>query len=175
MAEQTRSRWPLLVLALVFLLPFITAVVLRFGGWQPEQTRNLGELLQPPLPMTAAAVSASDGSAIDFVNLDHRWALLVLPASQCTGCDQAYQLLRNVRASLGRHQDRLDLYLLGDGDGVEGFQRLRIAASAPPELTRAPEQGVAAWLVDPHGFLALRYPGGFDARHLRRDLSRLIK
>ena len=35
--------------------------------------------------------------------------------------------------------------------------------------------GDAAWLVDPNGFVVLRYAPGFDPGDLRSDLARLLK
>ena len=35
--------------------------------------------------------------------------------------------------------------------------------------------GDAAWLVDPNGFVVLRYAPGFDPGDLRTDLARLLK
>jgi len=34
---------------------------------------------------------------------------------------------------------------------------------------------VAVAIADPHGFLVLRYPVGYDANRLRKDLARVIK
>ena len=33
----------------------------------------------------------------------------------------------------------------------------------------------SAWLIDPAGFVALRYPPGFDVAHLREDVARMLK
>ena len=37
------------------------------------------------------------------------------------------------------------------------------------------ERGVAVVLVDPSGYMALRYPEGFDPSGLRKDLGKLVK
>ena len=42
-------------------------------------------------------------------------------------------------------------------------------------LARWEEPGDAAWLVDPNGFVVLRYAPGFDPGDLRSDLARLLK
>ena len=39
----------------------------------------------------------------------------------------------------------------------------------------ATRDDVAAVLVDPHGFLILSYPAGYDGNLLKKDLARLIK
>jgi len=36
-------------------------------------------------------------------------------------------------------------------------------------------RGPVAYLVDPNGFVVLRYPPGFDPGGLRTDLARLLK
>ena len=57
----------------------------------------------------------------------------------------------------------------------EGFAALRLSGELPPPLQTPVGQDVEVWLVDPHGYLVLHYPAGFDPNGLRRDLSRLIK
>ena len=77
MKTQGRPRLTLLLIAVAFLTPFLIAVVLRFGGWQPTQTRNFGELLQPPLAMHGVEARRVDsGAAWTFENTEHQWTLL---------------------------------------------------------------------------------------------------
>lgn len=177
MSETSRSRWPLLLVAGVFLLPFVLAVILRFGGWQPTQTRNFGTLLDPPLSMQAVRAERADGSTWSFENQDHHWSLLLRRPPDCgADCTAQLALLPNVRTSMGRHQGRITLFDLVDEAQVPtaGFEALHLRA-APPEPLRAAPSGVEVWLVDPHGYLVLHYPAGFEARELRLDLGRLIK
>ena len=35
--------------------------------------------------------------------------------------------------------------------------------------------GIPVYVVDPNGFVVLRYAPGFDPSHLRQDMSRLLK
>jgi len=48
--------------------------------------------------------------------------------------------------------------------------RARLAAG-----TAAEPGDDAVWLVDPNGFVVLRYAAGFDPGDLRTDLARLLK
>jgi hypothetical protein len=50
-----------------------------------------------------------------------------------------------------------------------------MGGEVPQLLAERPRSGVQVWLVDPHGFLVLRYREGFDPSGLRKDLSRLIR
>lgn len=176
MNASRRSKLTLLLVAVAFLTPFLLAVVLRFGGWQPGNTRNIGELLQPPLPMESVTARRLDtGEDWTFVNTDYEWTLLAqLPERCAETCQQTLAVLPNVRTSMARHAGRLHPFVLGS-HGAAPFPELTLAGSLPAPLLERPAEGVQVWLVDPHGFLVLRYVEGFDPSGLRKDLSRLIK
>jgi hypothetical protein len=38
-----------------------------------------------------------------------------------------------------------------------------------------PRDGVPVYVIDPNGFVILRYPPGFDPSGLRADLAKLLK
>ena len=79
MTPQQRSRLALIFIVLLFGTPFVTAVVLRFGGWQPGQTRNYGTLVQPPQDWSAMPLKTVDGAAYPWDPEARRWHLLLLP------------------------------------------------------------------------------------------------
>lgn len=56
------------------------------------------------------------------------------------------------------------------------FVPLHLAGELPAPL-RAPGPGELPelWLVDPHGYLVMHYPAGFDPSGLRKDLARLVR
>jgi hypothetical protein len=167
----------LLLVALVFLLPFVLAVILRFGGWQPTQTRNFGKLLDPPQSMQAVRAERADGSAWVFENQDHHWTLLLRRPAHCdAACVAAIAPLPNVRASMGRHQGRMSMFewVAPGASPAAGFDALALQGSLPDALQAEPA-GAEVWMIDPHGYLVLHYPAGFEARELRLDLGRLIK
>lgn len=176
MTAKRRSRLTLLLVAAVFLVPFLVAALLRFGGWQPGNTRNVGELLQPPLPMSAVnAMRADSGQAWVFENTDYEWTLIAqLPEACGEGCRSTLAVLPNVRTALARHATRLHPFVIG-ADQAAPFPALELSGALPEPLIARPARGVQVWLVDPHGFLVMRYAEGFDPNGLRRDLSRLIK
>ncbi len=49
--------------------------------------------------------------------------------------------------------------------------------AALPRVDGAPGErvGVPVYVVDPNGFVILRYAPGFDPGHLRQDMARLLK
>jgi len=172
---MSKPQRTLLLLAALFFAPFLLALALRFGGWQPGSTRNYGELLSPPLPMHDVRASRDDGGAWTWVNTEHQWTLLVRVPQSCDDeCARQLDIIPNVRVSLGRHAGRLHVFRL-DGTTGEALPRLQLSGSLPAPLLTPPPSAVEAFLVDPHGFLVLRYAPGFDPSGLRRDLSRLIR
>lgn len=173
MTASTRSQRQLLLIAVLFLTPFIAAVVMRFGGWEPPRTRNHGELLAPPLSMEAVTASRADGSRWVWENVDRQWSLLLQLPGECdASCREAAGLLANVRQALGRHAEKLHMFEI-DASGI--LPALALNGVLPAPLTEAPAAGPQVWLVDPHGYLVMRYREGYDPSGLRRDLSRLVK
>jgi hypothetical protein len=57
-----------------------------------------------------------------------------------------------------------------------GVRVLADDAAWPARLPRVDEpRGTPVYVVDPNGFVVLRYAPGFDVGDLRTDLSRLLK
>ena len=174
MSESKRSRWTLVLVFVAFMLPFLAAVVMRFGGWEPQRTRNFGQLLEPPISMQEATASSANGPW-EFVNQEHEWSLLVRSAADCTAdCQATLEVLPNVRRALGRHAGRLHMFRLTESSESADLPSLQLSA-APALLQTLPTQGAEVWLVDPHGYLVMHYAAGFDPSGLRKDLSRLIR
>jgi len=174
---RARNRLVLVLIAVLFLLPFGAAVVLRFGGWQPPQTRNHGDLLSPPIDMDGVQGLREDGSAWAWQNTEQQWTLLVRAPRPCAEpCRTALQPLPNVREALGRHAGRLHMFRT-DADATDSpLPLLQLDGELPaPLLAGLSGELPDVWLVDPHGYLVMHYPPGFDAGGLRRDLSRLLR
>jgi hypothetical protein len=168
------------LIVVLFMLPFLAAVVLRFGGWQPPQTRNHGDLLQPPLSMEPVTATTVDGTSWVWENIDRQWSLLVQLPQRCAApCEEQLAVLPNVQLALGRHAPKLHMYRIDDGDAAPSgttLPPLRLSGPRPAPLRDAqPATMPELWLVDPHGYLVMHYPAGFDPSGLRRDLARLVR
>ena len=60
-------------------------------------------------------------------------------------------------------------------EAMKPVERARDADEKLATYRPAKDDDVAALLVDPHGFLILSYPAGYDGNLLKKDLARLIK
>lgn len=181
MNRQTRSRLILLLLAALFAAPLVAAIVLHARGWEPERTRNHGELLRPPLDLRDLALRRADGSRYDWEPRARRWRIVVVPPVDCArACVELVAGLDKVWQLQGRRADRLDvLWFAPLPAGATPFRRLvemkpdtALEAALP---AHAATDSPAAWLVDPSGFLVMRYAPGFDVAHLREDVTLMLK
>jgi hypothetical protein len=180
-AQRNRNRFMLIALFALFFGAFGLAGVLRFSGWRPEGLRNHGELLQPPADLRRIVPRLADGSDYAWQPEQRRWRIVVAAPRGCgTGCVELSRQLDVVWKLFGRDAGRVDLLWIGTPpEGlVRGpeFRELRPDRAMLAGLPRADDpKGVPVYVVDPNGFVVLRYAPGFDPAHLRQDMSRLLK
>ena len=178
--DAVRGRRQLLLIAAAFAAPLLIAMLLRGLGWEPVASRNHGTLVQPPFDISELAITRQDGSAYQWQPLEARFHLLVRQDGACdAGCAQLADMLHRVWAAQGRQAERLDVLWLGGAPPEPTRFRhwVGLQPSAALEAVLA-EHGVAdagLLMVDPNGFVMMRYEEGFDPSGLRLDIKRLIK
>ena len=105
--KQPRSKLLIpVLLALLFIGPFVTAIVMYYYGgdnWRPRGSVAHGALIEPPPSLGNEPVLLPDGTRTAFVG---KWSLLYTGSGNCTsGCQQALWQLRQVRQALeDRHR-----------------------------------------------------------------------
>jgi cytochrome oxidase Cu insertion factor (SCO1/SenC/PrrC family) len=179
--NRNRNRWMLVAIFAIFFGGFALAGLLRFSGWRPAGMKNHGELLQPPADLRRLEARLADGSGYPWDPAQRRWRILVAPPADCgRPCVTLAAELDLVWQLFGRHA--ADVHLLWVGVPPAGikrgpeFRELRDDAALRAGLPRlADPKGVPVYVVDPNGFVVLRYAPGFDPSHLRQDMSRLLK
>lgn len=178
--SKTRSRLTLVLIAIMFLSPFILAWAMFFGGWKSEATRNYGELLQPPIELAKQPLQRADGSRFAWQPERHAFRFLVAPGQDCAqACATTLDTLHRLWLGQGRKADRVEVLWFGalpPGPRFRGLVEMR----ADPALTALLPQAASAdalpvYLVDPNGFLVLHYRPGFDPAKVRKDLGKLVK
>ena len=189
--QTRRNRWMLLAIVGLFFGSLLVAGVLRFSGWRPAGTLAHGELLQPPGDLRALSPSLSDGGTYRWDPGARLWRIAIVPPAGCTqACVRVARQVGTVWRLLGQDSDRVHVLWIGNPPpdvargGVmrvlqdtpalrAGFPRPQPVASAPGDGVQA--YGVWVYLVDPNGFVVMRYRPGFDPGGLRTDLSKLLK
>jgi hypothetical protein len=181
--KRKRSRLMLVLLAVLFAAPVVAAIVLHAIGWEPTKTRNHGTLLQPPPDLRAMQLQRADGTRYEWEPQARRWRIAVVPPALCDRvCVDLVSSLDKVWQLQGRRADRLDVLWFGElpADAV-AFRRLvpmkpdaAFVASLPDADADARGQP-PLYLIDPSGFLAMRYAPGADVAGVREDVARLLK
>ncbi len=183
--DRRRNRALLLAIVAIFLGSAVVAGALRFSGWRPAGMKNHGELLQPPPDLRALSPRLAEGGTYAWEPAARRWRILLAPPSGCTAtCVALSRDLDVVWQLFGRNADHVDILWVGaPPPGVVRDAAFRELAPDPalrarlPRVDGAPGEpaGVPVYVVDPNGFVILRFAPGFDAGHLRQDMARLLK
>lgn len=189
-----KSRVLLVVVIVAFTLPFVLAWALNFGPWQwrPEASRNRGELVQPPPQIVTPAVADLDGNVVAMEALAGHWGLMYAGTSPCTEhCRSRLVAMRQTWLALGKDARRVQRWYMVTDDTVPevklraehpGLRVVRPEDSGDGSLVWALEEAAAGvpdadtiFLVDPRGFVILRYDRQIEASDMLKDLKRLLK
>ena len=178
--QRNPGRRVLLALALLFLGTFILAGVLRFADIHPAASKQKGELLDPYADLRDLAPRLAAGGTYAWNPEARTWRILVPAPTRCDAkCTQLAAGLDKVRALAGRDMPRVDILWLGAHPANlpdSGVRVLADDAALRARLPRADDpHGTPIYVLDPNGFVVLRYAPGFDLGDLRTDLSRLLK
>ena len=196
MKSRLSPRLALVIITLIFILPLAAAWLMYSGviELQPVSTKNLGQLVQPPVPVDRELLTAVAGSPHPAGELDQHWGIVHdLPAVCADECLQAVTALRQVHRAAGRNQSRLRIVIvMPETRSAELEQNLRaiypafILAADPGGQFGAALQQIAAglspgsngkgntYLLDPLGNIMMFYEAGSDPNNLKKDLKRLL-
>jgi len=188
-AERRSSRRNFLLLASLFFVPFVAAVWLYYySAWRPSLAAH-GELIDPPRPLPAIALTLPDGGTASPEVLRGSWSLVYLGEKSCAeACTKALAELARVRLALDKDATRVQRVLLHAGDCcAPGFpgpddQDLLVLGATGAEgeaylalFPRAPYGTPSIYVVDPLGNLMMRHSAAASAAGLLKDLERLLR
>ena len=181
---RRRNRNMLVALFVLFFGGMLVAGLLRFSGWRPEGIRNKGEMLQPYGDLRGYTPTLANGGAYGWKDEPRIWRIVAMPrdcdTTRATECTRLLADFDKVWRLMTKDADRVHVLWAGampPGAKVPDEVRLvRADDGLRAGLARWEDaSGDAAWLVDPNGFVVLRYAPGFDPGDLRSDLARLLK
>lgn len=179
--QQKRNRFALIAIFAIFFGVFALAGILRFTGWRPAGMKNNGELLQPPADLRKFTPQLASGGDYSWDPVQRMWRIVVAPPLACgQPCVALSAQLDTVWQLFGRDADHVHVLWLGEPPTAakRGWE-LRVLKDDPSLRAALPRSddpaGVPVYVVDPNGFVVLRYAPGFDPAHLRQDMSRLLK
>jgi hypothetical protein len=184
---QRRGRRQFLLIASLFIVPVLTAIVLyRSVDWRPVVNAK-GTLIDPPRPLDTAGLALADGENAPTDAFLGRWSVIRPVTGDCGPREHALlEELARVRLALDKDAGRVQRVLVHDGgcaaadfeSGETDLKQYSAAAGGsgflaqfPPAVDGAP----GIYIADPHGNLMMSYPAGGSARGLLKDLERLLR
>jgi hypothetical protein len=178
--RRRRGRLILLGLFVLFFGSVLGAGALRFSGWQPDGRKNHGELLDPPGDARALHPALAGGGTYAWAQPQRTWRIVLAPPADCIeDCIALSRQLETVWQLFGHNADRVHILWIGTPPpGASQPASLRVLARAPALLATLPRvddpAGVPVYVIDPNGFVVLRFAPGFDPADLRSDLAKLL-
>jgi hypothetical protein len=181
MDVRNRRRLQAALIAAVFVLPVVVALMLTSTGWVPDG-RSYGHPVRPERDLAAMPVQAASGEPFAWRNDDAVWTLVALPGPGCAEhCLRQLDLVHRAQIALGRHADKLRLLYLGarpEAAVAHGFGEVWTLATTPSDvladLRPRTRDSVSAVLVTPDGKALTRYAADFDPDGLRQDLAKVV-
>lgn len=189
--HRMSPRVALIVIAALFVLPLAAAWLMYSGviDFDPGGTRNLGELVEPPVPVDLDGLAPADPARTPATELPRHWTMVnVLPARCGADCERVVTALRQVHLAAGRDRSRLRILLVErpaatiDASQIEAIHAdFLLAADTDGRLldTLAAIAGTVdatgnTYLLDPLGNIMMVYRAGYDPNDLKKDLKRLL-
>ena len=180
-ARIRRGRWILVLIFLLFFGTIFGAGVLRFSGWQPHGTKAHGEMLRPAVDARAVVPKLADGSDYTWRPAERMWRIVVAPPANCaSNCLKLAKDLDVVWQLFGNNADHVEILWIGSPPQGAPSTPSRRTLKPTPELMAALPRvvdpaGVPVYVIDPNGFVILRYAPGTDPGFIRTDVSKLLK
>lgn len=184
-----RSRLILLGVALVFIIPILVSWYLVFfsdfkkgdGGTQK------GELISPVIPLGEPEVFNLKSKTIESIN--GKWTLLFFVENECNQlCEDKLYQLRQIRLALGKDRDKVDRLLVSKNKQqwsqyTNSFNGQKYIDPTSRDYNRLIKKLndyacldlKATYLIDPYGFLMMKYPQDDNPMGTIKDIERLIK
>lgn len=185
--RQARNRLALVGLFALFFVPIALAMLLNAMGMRPAPGRAKGELLDPRPDLRTATLTQVDGTPYPWNPEARMWRIVALAPAQCgAACESSARGIDTAWQLFNKDADRVDvLWVCAATSCVPPANARRIATlrtlrdtpalrALQPRSTPV-DGGVPVLVVDPYGFVVLRYAAGFDPADLRSDVSKLLK
>ncbi|MDB5986715.1 MAG: hypothetical protein JWR16_1768 [Nevskia sp.] len=187
-----RNRRTFLILAGLFLLPFIAAwIYFRFlPQLHPTEFTNYGQLIAPARPLPALSLVDTQGQQAPADALQHKWSLVYVGTTECNDdCRKRLVMFRQIRLALGKDLQRAQrVYIAPDvaaaaklhDELAADHADLRFYADAGAPGTRASDffqspDPTAIYAVDPLGNWFMIYSGAVDPKGPYGDLHKLLQ
>ena len=189
MNQLTKSRMTLVGLILIFFLPIFASWYLVFFSDYKNEINSIenGDLIEPVISLGAIEARPLENNQPFIVA--ERWTLVFFVNDECdTVCQKKLYQVRQIRLALGKNVDKIDRLLIAKnpidwGEFAERYSGQKVLDSTMNDFTRIYDsfstiQGFnenSFYLIDPYGFIMMRYSDSVEPKGVIKDIERLIK
>lgn len=173
-----QNRKIVVALFIVFLVPMLFAGIMFHRGKPIGKTTNHGTLITPPISTKNL-----------FKQLPTKWTILWFNPEQCHNrqcLDLLHQFIQIIKA-MGKYQNDVQIAILSlprNHDNsvltkiVQANRKINARHISNEAYQNTLKQKVNTgmiYLMDPRGFIMMRYPQNVDPMNIYHDLSKLLK
>ena len=186
-SKVVKARIALVVIVALFTAPFIASWYLVFYTDFKKNDIGVqnGSLIHPVIEVGAIeAIAIGDDTKQKLLG---KWTLTGFITNGCdTDCEKLLYTLRQTRLALGKNLDKVGRLVLTDSNEVLGYEeeyRGQKVVKDPEEFGRLMGKfreienfdASDVYLIDPYGFIMMRYDRSINPKGIIKDVERLIK
>lgn len=186
-SKVVKARIALVVIVTLFTAPFIISWYLVFYTDFKKNDIGVqnGSLIHPVIEVGAIeAIAIGDETKQKLLG---KWTLTGFVSSSCDAdCEKLLYTLRQTRLALGKNLDKVGRLVLTDNDEVLGYEeeyKGQKVVKDPEEYDRLMNKfreienfdASDVYLIDPYGFIMMRYDRSMNPKGIIKDVERLIK
>ena len=186
-SKVVKARIALVVIVALFTAPFIASWYLVFYTDFKKNDIGVqnGSLIHPVIEVGAIeAIAIGDETKQKLLG---KWTLTGFVSAGCDAdCEKLLYTLRQTRLALGKNLDKVGRLLLTDSDEVLGYEeeyKGQKVVKDPEEYGRLMNKfreienfdASDVYLIDPYGFIMMRYDRSMNPKGIIKDVERLIK
>lgn len=187
--RQRKGRWMLLSMLIFFMAPIIAVVAMVKLDWRP-QGASVGELVKPAkLLQVPDLAKLSDSKEVGVEFWKDKWSMVYVTEQCEEKCKTKLYNMRQMHVSLYKEIPRMQRVLITSQKDVAELKRMHpellilnqtegAISQLNEQFSEANEQANSAdklYLVDPRGYLMMRYAPNIEPSLIRKDIVRLMK
>lgn len=186
-SKVVKARIALVVIVALFTAPFIASWYLVFYTDFKKNDIGVqnGSLIHPVIEVGAIeAIAIGDETKQKLLG---KWTLTGFVSAGCDAdCEKLLYTLRQTRLALGKNLDKVGRLVLTDSDEVLGYEEeykgqkvVKDAEEYDRLMNKFREienfDANDIYLIDPYGFIMMRYDRSMNPKGIIKDVERLIK
>ncbi|MGB4813333.1 MAG: hypothetical protein WBP13_12750 [Methylophilaceae bacterium] len=187
--RQRKGRWIFFSMLIFFIVPIIVVIGMYKYDWHP-QGASVGALVTPAHSLQMPNnLKMSDGKSLNADIWIDKWSMVYVTTTCEEKCKTKLRNMRQIHVSLYKDIPRMQRVLITSQAEVSEILQIHpelLIVNQPADaLNLLSEQfnepniqAISAdklYLVDPRGFLMMRYDAAVDPALIRKDIVRLMK